>query len=244
MSQIEELKEVKRKIRALLNMTISKGASEAEASFAMDRVGRLLNQYKLTLGEIELRDEACVEIRIGTGTKKRSQNVIWGRALANFCGVRMWTSKQPKEIVWCFFGLEPDVQMAEYLVRVIQVAMKNSVADFKKTPEYINASEHRKRLSNSFVNGMSRRLEIRLKELTVKASQEIASSSTDLMIIAKDSKIETEFSKLGLKLRKININVRTTSSDSWHAGATAANSVNLSRPVTQNGPGTLLIGKD
>jgi len=63
MDQQTELSKVKARIRALAAKTVERGCSEAEAMAAAAKVGELLDVYGLSMSEVELREEACVQRR-------------------------------------------------------------------------------------------------------------------------------------------------------------------------------------
>ena len=245
MTQHEELARVKKKIQSMLNMTTSRGCSEAEASFAMEQVGKLLVQFNLSMDQVTLSDEPLIRMTVGTGTQKRAQNSTYMSALATFCGVKVWFHKVPKkEICYNFYGLESDVQMASYLANMILRAIKTETDTYKATPEYRYADVHRKRLSTSFQNGMCQRIRSRLQEITSKnrAETEAAGTSTELVVIAKDKKVDASFRKLGLKLTVATTWTRSTESSSHRAGSQAGDRVNFNRPIN-DGDGPKLIGQ-
>jgi uncharacterized membrane protein len=238
-TQNEELARVKERIRKMASMTISAGASEAEANFAMIKVGELLDQYNLSMSEIEVRAENCIPMVCGTGKLKLAQHAVFTFSLARFCNVKCWSQKRPKEWTFVFFGLESDVQMASYLFQVIDRAMATEVTRYKQTAEYKFADVHRKRLSNSFQNGFAYRIHERLWKLAAQAEQAraanpVVSSSTALVIVAKEQHIEEEFKKTGTKLRMRYNATRTTEYGSANAGRAAGDKVNLGRPVEGN----------
>jgi hypothetical protein len=248
MAQHEELARIKMKILALSNVTQARGASEAEATFAMEQVGRLLLQFNLTMDQVALSDEPVITAKVKTGTLKRAQNSLYMGALAAFCGCRVWVSKTKNvEYVYNFFGLESDVRMAVYLAVVIMRSVKWETEQYKKTDEYVFADVHRKRLTNSFQNGMGTRIAHRLMVLAANNKQEVTNqggTTTALVVIAKDKKLDAEFRNTGIKLRTFANYTRTTERGSYGAGQQAGDRVNLSRPVTGKGGGQLLIGHD
>ncbi len=55
MSQTTELARVKARIKALAEKTVANGCTKAEALSAAEMVGRLLEQYALSMDEIDVR---------------------------------------------------------------------------------------------------------------------------------------------------------------------------------------------
>ena len=71
LSQTTELSRVKARIKALADKTVSNGCTEAEAMAAAEMVGRLLERYALSMEEIDVREEPCVQIEVPIGGKQR-----------------------------------------------------------------------------------------------------------------------------------------------------------------------------
>ena len=67
MSQTNELDRVKARITAFAEKTVSNGCTEAEAMAAAEMVGGLLKRYALTLDEIEVREQRCVQVEVRIG---------------------------------------------------------------------------------------------------------------------------------------------------------------------------------
>ena len=71
MRQTTELSRVKARIKALAEKTVSNGCTEAEAMAAAEIVGRLLERYALSMEEIDVRQERCVQVEVPIGGKRR-----------------------------------------------------------------------------------------------------------------------------------------------------------------------------
>ena len=194
--------------------------------------------------ELQVGDENCIEIKIESGTKHCSTHSEWVFSLGTFCATKNWYTKSANGIVFHFFGLESDVQMVDYLYKVIDRAIEVETQNFKRTPAYQFATTHRKRLSTSFQNAMARRIGQRLRTMTYEAqakrTQAGTSSSTALVIIAKEKRVEVEYLKKGMKLRMVKTPTRISSSVGAQAGYAAGNKVNLSRPLENEGRNALI----
>lgn len=257
MSQSKELQAVKDRIRKLSQMTIERGASETEANQAMERVGALLEQYNLTMDEIDIRGTQCVTVSFNTGKKNR---VSWETVfvgLGKFADCRVWKNANNG---YDFFGFPEDTEMVLYLCRVIQQAVETETEAYKRSEEYaqLKQYQHGRALVTSFQRGMGRRIYNRLIELKreieedrrrseeamqeemqgrmVEASEEAqvesARATTGTALIAvKWQTVEEQFREQGLRLRKSYGKARVSNSSSFHAGQRAGNKVNLSRPV-------------
>lgn len=251
----EELEKAKRRIRALSEKTVERGASEAEAMLAMKKVGELLLQFNLSMDEVALREEPCVTKHYQTDSKQR--DVLWYvySGIRSLCGVKPWYERTPVGIKWSFFGLESDVDMALYLCRLITEAESTALRLFKKGPEYAAFPGHKSIASNNFSIGFGYRLCGRLTELAderkeaekaaaayhaeamkdraLEASGEAYKArGTALICVAKDEYIESEFKKSGPKLRTVRSTTRARYNETArNAGKAAANRVNLNRPI-------------
>jgi hypothetical protein len=89
MSQTSELNRVKARIKALAEKTISNGCTEAEAIAAAEMVGRLLERYALTMDEIEVREERCVQVEVQIGGQRRRPVDCCVTAIARFCDCKV-----------------------------------------------------------------------------------------------------------------------------------------------------------
>jgi hypothetical protein len=83
--QTTELSRVKARIKALAEKTVSNGCTEAEAMAAADMVGRLLERYALSMEEIDVREERCVQVEVPIGGKRRRPIVAYTIARSRGC---------------------------------------------------------------------------------------------------------------------------------------------------------------
>lgn len=252
---MSEIEKVKARIRALANMTPENGASESEAIFAMKKVGDLLLQYNLSMDMVTLREEPCVTKTYQSDTKHR--DVLWYayEGLQKLCGVKIWMQRTNVGVQWSFFGLESDVDMALHLCAILTSAEDAETRKFKRTPTYLEFQGHRKIATNNFAIGFGSRINLRLGQIAAEQRQaerkahehhaeemkERGLTATDeaykargtaLICVEKEKRIEEEFKARGPKLRT----TRSYSKSRYNptardAGASAANNVNLNRPI-------------
>src|SRR5262249_15499778 len=76
-----ELDRVKAKIHALATKTVDRGCSEDEEMSAMEKVGKLLEQYNLTMEECDVREEKCVSVKIPLRGARSGHARLWARHL-------------------------------------------------------------------------------------------------------------------------------------------------------------------
>jgi hypothetical protein len=181
---MSELQKVKEKIRSLNAMTVANGCTEAEALAAMAKVGKLLEQYNLSMDEVSLREDGCVCIAIDLGGKRTSpitktiigigdltgtttwQGKVWGKS-AEVCGINAPGSSShldatPNQHLF-FFGTPTDTEAARHLGNVIVEAEKTELEVYKASGEYVNFFQgNRRSLLSSFSHGMGDRLNDRL----------------------------------------------------------------------------------
>jgi hypothetical protein len=110
--QTTELTRVKARIKALVDKTVSNGCTEAEAMAAAEMVGRLLERYALSMEEIDVREERCVQIEVPIGGKQRRPIDGCVTAIARFCDCKVWVSRDAVIPSYVFFGFEADVPLA------------------------------------------------------------------------------------------------------------------------------------
>lgn len=257
MTNETELQKVKRRIRALSARTMENGCTEAEAFAAMEKISELLSTFNLTMTEVELRAEKCVTGTVETAKTKTGLFYAWS-GIRELCGVRVWRSTYRSGYVWNFFGLESDVEMAVYLTNLIETSLQDALAKFRQTDEWASYHSHRRTLTANFTAAFGSRIAYRLSELAAKNREEekranayhaantAAVEATDaakaeaarrttgtaLITVAKAKMVEEEFQKLGMKLRtSTSQQTMRYNSNARSAGNTAANKVNLSRPI-------------
>jgi hypothetical protein len=243
MTNSENTKAIKAKIRALAAKTVDNGCTEAEALAAMQMVGKLLSQYNLSMSEVEMSAEEMILKTIRTGSK-HSGGVYWA-----VYGIGMITNTKPfiqrnsSEITYNFFGQETDVLMAEYLYRLIDGSINREVVTFKKTEIYKRATSARG-ASSSFIKAMGMRLGHRLIQMAREEEVQMNSSGGRELMIIKGQLVTQEFAKLNYNLTSKKGNADIKNQSAANAGYNAANSVNLSsKPVGQNSSSTLMIGR-
>lgn len=232
-----ELAKVKSRIRALAARTVERGCSEAEAMAAAAKVGELLEVYGLSMSEIELREEACVQ-RVMVFDDPRRQAMGWlFPALLRFTECRGWTVGRADYVL---FGLEPDVQMAEYLMHVIAAALSFEEARFRASAEYARSRAAPQAVLRSFRIGFAERLSSRLEDLgshrraTEQAAQAAAArpgAAGTALVLLKERKIEDGFKALGVRLRTVTRSTVVRDRGAYGRGKEAGGRVGLDRPV-------------
>ena len=238
-----ELDKVKFKIKALAAKTVSNGCSEHEAMSAMLGVGRLLSQYNLTMEECDVRSSPCKTIFINIGRTKRHPIDNCITALADLVSARTWFHRHwGKPSAYAFFGQEGDLELVQYLFKVIMAAVEHESEVFKESESYLFAgfgtAADRRSATVSFQRGMATRISQRLRELKAQNDAEMAqhrSSTGTALIVLKKQLVEEEFKQHGPKLVTQRTVWRVSNRSAYDHGHAAGNKVNLSRPLKKDG---------
>src|SRR5690606_31905488 len=115
--------------------------------------------------------------------------------IASLCGVRTWGNGKGIDLTaQVFFGLPHDVEVACYLAKICERAMKADVE--KASVEWMLFPRRRSKLSDSFLNGMSQRLSERLRELSWARHKATGSA----LVPVKDALIEQAMADQGIEL--------------------------------------------
>ncbi len=199
----EELDKVLSRIQALRGKTVEQGCTEAEALLAAGKVAELLDQYGLTLSEIDMKTQSCAGEGIETNRRRRSPLDECAGAIAAFCDCRSWYEMTPQgNIRHIFFGLPADVAGARYLYEKIDEAFDTETAAFKRSELYCShPSEKRRSATTSFQAGLGHGIRSKLNRLKEeRAAAFRASGGRDLVLVKRDV-IEDELAAMGMRLR-------------------------------------------
>jgi hypothetical protein len=213
-----------RKIRALQAKTEDNGCTEAEAISAAKMVQRLLDEYSITMTEIEAKDKGNCGIHIiYTHRQKQHAIGICLSAIAKFTDTKVWISRSSDMVVYKFFGHKVDTEIAEYIYYVCLNALEYEWNNIKSMG--IPAKKP------DFQKGMAIRLSERLYEMKAEKEKEVLSSTTAIMVI-KNQTVLHEFNELGLNLRK-SAGVTLNNNNSYHLGKKAGDSINFNKAINQ-----------
>jgi hypothetical protein len=231
MSQTSELDRVKARIKALAEKTVPNGCTEAEAMAAAEMVGRLLERYALTMDEIEVREERCVQVEVRMGGRHRRPVDCCVTAIARFCDCKVWLSRDELEVSYVFFGFEADTSLAAYLLRVIDRAIRTELANFRTYCHRAKGVALR-RASLSFQQGMATRVAERLNDMhqTRDAIAAQRSTGTALVLLKRDV-VEEAFQEAGIRLVSSGGLERRRVDAAFRHGVEAGDRVRLDRPL-------------
>jgi hypothetical protein len=231
--QTNELDRVKTRIKALAEKTVSNGCTEAEAMAAAEMVGRLLDRYALSMDEIEVREQRCVEVEVRIGGQRRRPVDCCVTGIARFCDCKVWFTRDEVGVSYVFFGFEADTALAAYLLEVINRAIRTELAIFRTRCQRLKGTALR-RASISFQRGMATRVAERLNAVHQARDVGMAtqrSTGTALMLL-KHQVVEEAFQETGIRLVSGGGLGRRRVDVAFRHGVEAGNRVNLDRPVS------------
>jgi Protein of unknown function (DUF2786) len=234
--QTTELTRVKARIKALADKTVSNGCTEAEAMAAAEMVGRLLEQYALSMEEIDVREERCVQVEIPIGGRRRRPIDGCVTAIARFCDCKVWVARDTMMPSYVFFGFDADTVLAGYLFNVIDRAMVTALTAFRVTHPRLRGVGLRA-ASRSFQQGMAARIADRLDEMHRQRDANVAAqrSTGTALIVVKQQVVEDAFRGTEIRLVVAAGLNRARLNAAFRHGLAAGDRVNLNRPVGDAG---------
>lgn len=238
---------VKKKIKNLLDRG-TRTTSQAEAATAMKFAMKLMEEWSLTVEDVELADADIVKIEIGTGKKTRHELDRCAVALADFCSTKVWVSTKyngfnKQEGVIHVLGYQEDVDLFEYFWNVISNVFNAEFAAYKKTDEYALATSyaHGRIVRADFRNGFVRSVNDTLNNLSAEREQHTTKNGTALVPLKMANIDDYATEVLHLRLRK---SVRSYSGGSGfgsRAGANAGARVNFNGGISGSTSRTKLL---
>ncbi|BDG71228.1 DUF2786 domain-containing protein [Roseomonas fluvialis] len=233
MSQQTELDKVKARIRALAARTVDRGCSEPEALAAAQKIGELLEVYGLTMSEVELRQETCIQRQsVFSGPRLQALGTIF-LPIIELTETKGWMVGRD---TFVFYGLEPDVLMAEYLLQVVARTVDQEEAAYRTSDAYRQGRATPQNRLRSFRYGFAERVSKRIAALAAhrRATQDAARAPTasgTALVLVKQRLIAEGFRDLGIRLRTSYTTRTVRDGAAYRNGMDAGGRVKLDRPV-------------
>lgn len=230
---MEKSEGILRKIRKLMALTTDAGCTEEEAKAAAEAVDRLMAEYDLNVDDLTVRSTKCDRRAIESKERSHPARFII-HAITKFTDTKAWVNKDSQGCeVFTFFGLEPDLDVAEYLFWLFKRSIDREVGMLgvmdpewgEKTPAEDREARH------SFGIGMANRLSERLNELKSRRDWNTEQQTGRSLIVVKGAVVTEEFAKLNLKLRKSRNTVRVKDGAAYDRGRRAGDSVSINQGV-------------
>ena len=196
-----ELDKVLARIQALRAKTVDRGCTEEEAIAAAGKVAELLDRYGLSLGEVELKEQACEGFGVDTGRRRFGPIDDCVPAVGAFCDCRVWSEKAADgQIRYVFFGLPADVAGARYLYELVERAFATETGLFKRSELYAgHRSGERRSATQSFQTGLAHGIARKLDELHRRREETMRTETGRDLVPVKEGVVEEELAKLGLR---------------------------------------------
>lgn len=218
-------------LRELQKRTQEAGCTEAEALAAAEKMGRLMEEHDIEVGEIGMREEA-------SGATKRklfaaddyAGTLITG--LKHFCSLITYIDHNERGVAACYviFGMEHDLEIATYLYEICAEAMD------EEWHKFMDRNGYSMKKRQSFRMGFANRVYRRLLEMKAERDARTYQKTGTSLVVVKDAIVKSEFDKLGIKLNKARVQ-QAADMGAYYSGQAAGSRVNLNNPLT-GGVGT------
>ena len=194
-------------------------------------VGRLLERYALSMEEVDVRQEPCVQVEVPIGGQRRRPIDVCVPALARFCDCKVWRARTGEQAHYVFFGFETDTALAAYLFQVIDRAIRTELEGFRVGHPTL-AGTLLRRASASFQGGMAARVGERLEAMHAAREAAVAAQrpTGTALILVRHQVVDEAFLSKNMRLRSVpGLSLRRNAA--FRAGHVAGERVNLRRPV-------------
>ncbi len=228
-----DLDKLKARIQAIRSKTTENGCTEHEAMAAAAKVAELLDQYDLSLTDIEIRQDICERVEYETWRKNSGPLDGCVPVIAEFTDCIAWQeANQFGERRYVFFGRHGDVTIAHYICGLIQQAMDTELLRFRATTGYLGYRQsNRRKVSDSFLLGMANSISANLQGMKAQRDESSRATGRDLVVV-KAALIEGELAKLGISLRTLRTKHRMVAKDAYHSGHAAGERVVINPGIT------------
>jgi len=227
------------RINSLLNKTVEKGCTVAEAATAANIAQQLLTQHRLTVADLSANGESYEDIHNKEALFSGMRRIHWKDKLANCLttvnGCMAYVDTVPvydrgqmrrKNKVYCrIIGRNSDIQICTYFFNYLEREIETLCKAAMKRGEGTG-----KTWSNSFKNGASDAICNRLREANqdVKTS---AANSTALVKLENRDEAVSKWAEDNLKLKNAPEKTVRYSRSGYASGKIAGNNVNLNRGI-------------
>lgn len=207
---------IKKRIKALLQMTKGHGCTEEEAIAAAAKAAELMAKYGLDETDIKM-NETEQDVPVGS---RSMRSLLWPviSSVTNTCIVFNQFDKKLQ-----IYGQEPWTDVAAYLIDVCDHAILTEVQKFKKTPIYKrrrNTATRRQAVAD-FTYSLIERLLNKLRQLFEKTV------SKQALAVAHEYAVKSNKRLKNVDIKKHNTRFNDAAYEGWKAG----DNVNVSHGV-------------
>lgn len=244
-----EISSVKSKIAKLLALGTN-NTSGNEAKVAMAKAQNLLEEWALTIDDIDLGGDEIIYEVIDTGRKSKPELSGVLMKLAEFANVKLWVSKKynvetrNSNYTINFIGYETDIDIFKYFWSMLNTSFEFDYAAYKNTSDFADANSryHGRAVRKSFVNGFTRGVNDILEDL-IEQNETVVTSNGTALVPLKNGKVEEFFKdNMGFKLTKSKSYSRNQTNVGYGAGNSAGSSVRFNSGVGRSGTSQKMIG--
>jgi hypothetical protein len=195
-----ERDKIARIIRKLLDKTLEKGATEAEAMSAASKARELMDRYQIVLGTAAMEAEGTAKVDVSRSPYKGlTIRDRLGMRVAKLCDCRVWRSAQNGTLT--FFGLSSDVEFAGWLMVSLDSFVRQQSLEYVRPYRAggVSAREAWK-LQKAFILGCCVRINERLETISKGRWSEPVTGDGRSLVVVKGAIVSKAFAKLGLRL--------------------------------------------
>lgn len=180
-----------KKILALLNRTVEKGATKYEAEVALKKANELMTEYSITEFDLKKIDSSSfVEESIYYKRQSATWLYTW---LADAFDCEFFYYRHLKKGV--FFGFEIDVKLCLHFANMLTLILESQIRAYKKSREYyyLIYDYQPTTVIHNFVDGFINEIRIKLKELKEQRNAKIEKSTGTSLMIIKNEQVRAAF---------------------------------------------------
>lgn len=232
----DEIKTVKSKIAKLL--ALGSSSNLAESGVAMKKAQQLLNEWALTIDDIDLGGDDIVYRTIDTGGKNAPELSSILMSLSEFTNLKLWVKpatryNKKSTYIINMVGYEQDVEIFEYFWGVVNKVFESEYENYKNSEEYENFNKvyHGRAIRKGYVKGFTNKVNATLDKLTGENEYVVTRSGTALVPL-KNGKVDDYFDKnFDFKLRRRKSYTRNRTNAGFSAGNRAGANVSFNSAV-------------
>lgn len=213
------------KIQALLAKTVKNGCTEAEAMSALEKARAMMADHDVDQDDLTFGGETCIDHSTTAKDRDRVRESL-ATAVGAFCECRAWTAGFERIV---FFGLQSDTGFANWLLTTLADFVRRELENWLRATWKPGTPSVRRRETEGFVNGCTRRLSERLFALAPRPKP---GNGRDL-VVAKMALIEKEMAERGIRTRE-TFKLGRGDRDADDAGELAGDRARFNRPIDEN----------
>ena len=186
------------KIRALMAKTVANGCTEAEALSAAAKVAAMMAEHEISLEDVERE-----ELEFETRSRPVVDDVGWvlwkvASAIEELTCTRSFTDEFGKQTSkLSFFGREDDVEIAGYLLDIVEIALRSGLAANEKAIAFFT-NVHRRRKRLSYLDGMVDSMSRSIREIAWTRHRK--DEAAKALAVSKDAALREAMKSKGLAL--------------------------------------------